>query len=44
MNKNLRKILVGAILAALVCVVTFSVRVPIPMTQGAYVNLRDSGV
>ncbi len=44
MNQNLRKVLVGAMLAALVCVVTFAVRVPIPMTQGAYVNLGDAVV
>ena len=44
MKQNLRKTLVGAMLAALVCVVTFAVRVPIPMTQGAYVNLGDAVV
>lgn len=44
MKQNLKKTLLAAILAALVCVVTFAVRVPIPMTEGGYVNLGDAVV
>ena len=44
MIQNFKKTLLGAILAALVCVVTFAVRVPIPMTEGGYVNLGDAVV
>ena len=40
-TSKLRKLILAALMAALVFVITFTVRIPIPMTQGGYLNLGD---
>lgn len=42
MDKRLKKLVLAAIVAALVFVITFLIRIPIPATNGAYVNAGDS--
>jgi len=39
---NTRKLTTAALSAALICVVTFIAKVPLPSGHGAYVNLGDS--
>lgn len=42
MNKNLRKITYPAISAAIIFIVTWTLKVPVPATSGAYINLGDA--
>ncbi|MDR2610094.1 MAG: ECF transporter S component [Clostridiales Family XIII bacterium] len=44
MNRNtrLRKLTAAALVAALVFIVTFLIRIPIPVASGGYVNLGDT--
>jgi uncharacterized membrane protein len=44
MRDNVRRIVYGAALAALVFAVTWSVRIPIPATNGGYVNFGDVAI
>jgi uncharacterized membrane protein len=41
MNKNLRTITVSAITAAVIFLVTWTIRIPVPATAGGYVNFGD---
>jgi uncharacterized membrane protein len=41
-NNMTRKLVLAALFAALICVVTFVVKIPVPGASGAYVNAGDS--
>jgi uncharacterized membrane protein len=42
MNRNIRKITYAAIAAALVFVVTWTIKITVPGTNGGYINLGDT--
>jgi uncharacterized membrane protein len=42
MNNKIKKITYSAIAAAIIFIVTWTIKLPVPATSGAYINLGDS--
>jgi uncharacterized membrane protein len=42
LNKSTKRIVKGAVISALVFIVTWSLRIPVPATSGAYINPGDA--